>query len=847
MIRGVREHAGMIRDDERWVEMASRGGDVTSSLRDLALHVRKSSLTVAHECARYRYEESPDLLALMASRGEMTYDAVLATVRDILAGRLTPAEARLRLDPYALSSLALLIASLSTPSKDFTDTADITRAARMIRGKVQLARDAVKVEAHANLVVGQFDHVEALLGDNLLDPETRWTTEVELAHPEKGRAGSTEDGWLDTFNARLAGLGLLPVSLSDRAATRFDRLCADVTEDRLIDGDPLVTVIMSTFEPDESFRTAVSSLVAQTWRNLEILVVDDCSPRSFDGLLESVTEMDPRIRLLRMPSNVGTYKIRNHALAQCRGSIVAIHDSDDWAHPERIERQVMPLLEATELVATSVRTMRVHENLSTVRVGISTFRTAAASLMFRKDVVLTALGGFDESRKAADKEFAERIKAVFGPDASLTLDEVLTLTQLTEGSLSRAESTFGWQHESRIIYLDAHRHWHREIVAGRASARLEPGGARRFPAPERMLAGRDSPQQTCDVAWVSDWRNGIGRYSGASAQVKAVADAGMSTIVAHATALRHAARGRLSKDDEIMRLQAGGLTRFAVWADPLHARVLIVTDPELFALTRPSSEVGLSADRVVIVAGHPPTAPQGRSLAYDPASVERNAARMFGTAPEWLPAHAGIALDLAAHGATRPALPPRQLKVVPGVWRRPYTGLRGGSRLIVGSTALESASRDRPSRAALQRLLPREDSYDVRLRVHPDVVDSVLADRRVPHHWLVMDESMPLRGFLRQLDVFVAVPPRSWGPALPWSAMVALAEGAVVVIDPAYRPFLGNAAVYAEGVDVRDALKDLASDPGRLAEQREHGYEFCRDVLSEDAAVELVRELVAAT
>ena len=135
-------------------------------------------------------------------------------------------------------------------------------------------------------------------------------------------------------------------------------------DDRVIDGDPLVTVIMSTYKPDESFRTAVSSLVAQTWRNLEILVVDDCSPPEFDELLESVTAMDSRIRLLRMPENGGTYKIRNHAMAQCRGSIVAIHDSDDWAHPERIERQIMPLLEATELVATSARTMRVARRTS---------------------------------------------------------------------------------------------------------------------------------------------------------------------------------------------------------------------------------------------------------------------------------------------------------------------------------------------------------------------------------------------------------------------------------------------------------------------------------------------------
>jgi len=89
----------------------------------------------------------------------------------------------------------------------------------------------------------------------------------------------------------------------------------------------------------------------------------------------------------------------------------------------------------------------------------------------------------------------------------------------------------------------------------------------------------------------------------------------------------------------------------------------------------------------------------------------------------------------------------------------------------------------------------------------------------------------------------VAIPPRSWGPALPWSAVAALAEGAVVVIDPAYRPHLGNAAVYAEAVDVHDELKTLAADPDRLAEQRERGYAFCRDVLSGQVTVDLVTEL----
>ena len=97
---------------------------------------------------------------------------------------------------------------------------------------------------------------------------------------------------------------------------------------------------MSTFEPDRSFRTAVQSLINQTWQNLEILVIDDCSPAEYDGLLSEVTSLDPRIELIRMPSNGGTYRIRNEGIRRSRGEFITFQDSDDWAHPERIARQV---------------------------------------------------------------------------------------------------------------------------------------------------------------------------------------------------------------------------------------------------------------------------------------------------------------------------------------------------------------------------------------------------------------------------------------------------------------------------------------------------------------------------
>ncbi len=824
--------------------MSSRSRIATSPLRDLALHIGKSSLTVADECLRFRFEEAPDLLALMASRGEMDYAEVLAYVHDLVEGRVPVPQARAALDAYALSSLARLMAGLETPSHDFTDTAIISRAVDLIRGSVRLNRDAVRICGQANIAVGQFDHVAEHLAEDL-DYDTEWILNAEYEHPAHGRPGSTKEAWLKAFNQRFVDQDLLPITVEDGDGAAFDRIAVDVPPEMVIDDPdlPLVTIIMSTFKPDQSFRTAIRSLLAQTWRNLEIMVVDDCSPPEYDDLLQEMVASDPRIQFHRMPENGGTYRIRNFAIARCRGEFVTFQDSDDWAHPQRIERQVAPLLESTDRVATNARALRVYEDMTSLRIGYNSFRRGEASLMIRKDVVIDAMGGFDEVRKSADTEFHERITAVFGPEANYYVTDALVLTQLTSGSLSRDEFAFGWHHGGRTAYGDSRRFFHRQIVAGREGPRIEPGAPRRIPAPPRILTGRDPEPETCDVMVVSDWRGAIGRYDGTSTVIESLVRADLSTVVAQATAVRHSDRGRVPIGDDILRLEADGLTRFAVWTDPWHARLLIVTDPEILALTRPPESVGLSADRLVVAAGHPPMAPTDDWLTYDPASVERNAKRMFGATVSWLPAHSGIADDLRAEGATGEILPPQPLAVVPTIRPRPYGGPRGGSRLVVGTTGLELLRRDRPSWAALQRLLPQDDDHDVRLRVDPAVLDAVLKQRRLPPNWLAMDETVPLRDFMRQLDVFVALPTRSWGPELPWRVLVALAEGAIALVDPAYQHHLGGAALYATAADVHEQLKTLAADPDRLAEQRERGYAFCREQLSAEATVGLVKDL----
>src|SRR5690606_37950815 len=136
--------------------------------------------------------------------------------------------------------------------------------------------------------------------------------------------------------------GLEPVSFADDASGRppLDRVecpCADVFT------GPLVSIIVSCWQPNEQLLTSVRSLLSQTWQSVEVIVVDDASPRHFHSVLDEVQSLDERVTVLRQPSNQGTYAARNAALQVAKGEFVTFQDSDDWSHPRRIERQVAHL------------------------------------------------------------------------------------------------------------------------------------------------------------------------------------------------------------------------------------------------------------------------------------------------------------------------------------------------------------------------------------------------------------------------------------------------------------------------------------------------------------------------
>ena len=197
---------------------------------------------------------------------------------------------------------------------------------------------------------------------------------------------------------------------------------------------PRATVLIGAYNNASTLPRAIESVLAQTVTELELIVIDDGSSDGSADVAVAVAGGDKRMRLLRMPHNVGISRSLNEGLRAAAAPVVAIQDADDWSEPVRLERQlgVLDSDPSVAVVGSRMREvdaagaeLRPRTSFASGDVGDVLLRfnpipnTCAA---FRRDAAVAA-GGYDPRYRYAMEydlwlRLAER-------DRVLTLDEVL--------------------------------------------------------------------------------------------------------------------------------------------------------------------------------------------------------------------------------------------------------------------------------------------------------------------------------------------------------------------------------------------------------------------------------------
>lgn len=100
----------------------------------------------------------------------------------------------------------------------------------------------------------------------------------------------------------------------------------------------LVSVIMPAYNAERFIKESIDSVLAQTYKNWELIIVDDCSTDNTESIVYSYN--DSRIRYMRNEKNLGAALTRNRAIKEARGRYIAFLDSDDLWMPEKLEKQI---------------------------------------------------------------------------------------------------------------------------------------------------------------------------------------------------------------------------------------------------------------------------------------------------------------------------------------------------------------------------------------------------------------------------------------------------------------------------------------------------------------------------
>lgn len=112
---------------------------------------------------------------------------------------------------------------------------------------------------------------------------------------------------------------------------------------------PLVSVFILCYNQAEIISRAIESVLNQTYKNLQIIVVDDCSSDNSREVIEGWVEKFPgKIRAFFQPHNVGHPANMNKGYSLCDGELITYCDGDDWYFPEKVEREVLFLTENPE-------------------------------------------------------------------------------------------------------------------------------------------------------------------------------------------------------------------------------------------------------------------------------------------------------------------------------------------------------------------------------------------------------------------------------------------------------------------------------------------------------------------
>lgn len=122
---------------------------------------------------------------------------------------------------------------------------------------------------------------------------------------------------------------------------------------------PRVSVILPVYNTEKYVAEAIESILNQTYTNLELIIINDCSTDRTPEIISEYVQNDPRVRVINNPTNKGPAASRNSGINNSQGEYIALMDADDISHPDRLSKQVAFLDKHQEVKVAGSSAIRI--------------------------------------------------------------------------------------------------------------------------------------------------------------------------------------------------------------------------------------------------------------------------------------------------------------------------------------------------------------------------------------------------------------------------------------------------------------------------------------------------------
>lgn len=635
--------------------------------------------------------------------------------------------------------------------------------------------------------------------------------------------------WLSRINREYDKFGVSGIQLKDRLQKPFYNLKSIVKDKVFVDAVKL-SVLMPVYEPDESTLVAIDSILNQSWENLELIIVDDASPRTDKvvEVLDAISEIckkDARAKIIFSEVNKGAYWVRNVAYQHAEGKYVTVADKDDWHHPDKYKLQIEDLERNDTKIANMVNWARVNEDLEFLirwgpdRVAHPSF----ASLMFRHSQVKKDLGFWDCVRKSADGEFKMRLQKYYNIKLQPIMEIPLAFSLMSDGNLTSQDLGMGFESNDRLAYRANFEFWHNS----NDNMFMEfPPNKRHFCAPKSFLPNKTLEVPQYDVVFLSEFGFEAGNKTILLNEINCCLKLGLKVgVIMHQNFLIKSAAVRHTTQEFQKLLDEGAIDRISIH-DSASSKLMIIRWPTIMQYVGVDKS-RLMVDNIVVIANHAPYDEIDGRRSYDIFQVTENVEYLFGKTPTWTPESEQI-LDII-----KPMTPGEILDIRP--WKGTLLGSANKHKFtnfqkkpVIGRHARDSVAKWPAEREVFRNIYPVNNKFKV----------SILGGAKTPvslgfvtkdeiKNWSVHSfNSISSQEYLSGLDFFVYYHHPDMVEAFGMAILEALKEGCVCVLPENFSRVFKDAAIYCKPQDVQSMIEKIWSNPSEFKKQQELGWSF---------------------